>query len=540
MKIFTAFSLAFSLVNAQWPVDLQATIIRELEHLILDGSSTNLKSMISPCSQYIDSTTGKPDAKLGRQTAAEWIRTTFHDFITGNRYTLQGGLDASIGFETARDENVGDAFKDALINFSYYYSSAVSMADLVAIGTVLAAGHCGGTPVSLRGGRKDATAAGPTGVPKPQDPLQQQLIQFANAGFESRDDVIALTACGHSLGGVRKKSFPEVINGNPVGTQEGTDGRVAFDSSVNNFDNTLVKEYLTSTGLKGGPLVTTSDVTRQSDLRLYTSDQNQTMTRLSQSTEYFNNQCSALFRRMIELVPSGVRLSDPVSPSTTTNLKPYNVDLNIDWKGAMTLTGSLRYIQVAGAGAAPGSYDVKLVGRNGQVTSTQVTATKSASDTGTGLYGPTYQYKFQLKFPATTGVSGIQVGTTKFPLQDTMFVVPGLSSITPKPPAFAPSPALEVKANYAANLTVAYLSTTPPPALQATLSLPTPQTGSVAPKIDASTTLDLKLIGKTNGYGVYSGKLTKELSAKQVYGMSLDVAASGQQGGLGFYKVVRV
>ena len=453
-SILSTFSLAFSLVNGQWPVDLQATIIRELEHIALDGSSTNLKSMISPCSQYIDSTTGKADAKLGRQTAAEWIRTTFHDFITGNTFTFSGGLDASIGFELDRDENVGDAFNDALINFSYFFSSAVSMADLVALGTVLAAGHCGGTPVVMRGGRVDATQAGPTGVPKPQDPLDKQLTQFSNVNF-NRDDTIALTACGHSLGGVRKKSFPDVINGNPLGQQEGTDGRVAFDTSVSNFDNSLVKEYLGSTGQKGGPLVTTGNVEQRSDLRLYTSDQNQTMTRLSQSKDYFNNQCSGLFRRMIEQVPGGVRLTPQIDPTTTSNLKPYNLDLNIDWKGQMTLTGSLRYIQVAGSGAAPGSYAVKLVGRNGQTTATQVTATKSAADTGTGLYGPTYQYKFQLTFPASTGLSGIQVGNTKFSLQDNMFVVPGLSSMTPRPPAFQPTPALNTQAAYSANLTVA-------------------------------------------------------------------------------------
>lgn len=40
------------------------------------------------------------------------------DFVTANIYSESGGLDASIGFETGRTENVGPAFNDALTFFS--------------------------------------------------------------------------------------------------------------------------------------------------------------------------------------------------------------------------------------------------------------------------------------------------------------------------------------------------------------------------------------------------------------------------------------
>ena len=40
-----------------------------------------------------------------------------------------------------------------------------------------------------------------------------------------------------------------------------------------------VKEYLTWAGQRGGPLVTTNNITVRSDLRLYTSDDNKTMQR---------------------------------------------------------------------------------------------------------------------------------------------------------------------------------------------------------------------------------------------------------------------
>ena len=451
--LFTCLSLtSINFVNAQWPPDSNAAVTREVEHLLLDAASHNLKSMITPCDQYIDSSTGSANPKLGRQTAAEWIRTAFHDFVTANIYTETGGLDASIGFETARGENVGTAFNDALINFSYYYNAKVSMADLIALGTVLATGHCGGSHVPLRGGRTDATAAGPTGVPQPQQDLQTQLTEFSNAGF-NRDDTIALTACGHSLGGVHKKDFPDVITTGTPGTQEGSDGRVAFDETSSGFDLGTVTDYLQSKGAKGGPLVTTTNKTTQSDLRLYTSDGNNTMTRLSQSNDYFQSQCVSTFQRMIETVPGNVRLTNPVDPTTSSNLKPYNVNLNVDWKGNMVLSGYLRYVTLGTT--APGTYKVTLVGRDGKATSTSATATKSTTDTGTGIYGATYSYQFQLTFPATTGVSGIQVGSTTFPLQDTMFVTPGLSSVSPTPPAFVPTPALSATADYSANITVA-------------------------------------------------------------------------------------
>ena len=46
--------------------------------------------------------------------------------ITANIYSETGGIDASIGFETTRAENVGPAFNDALTFFSYFMSEMVT------------------------------------------------------------------------------------------------------------------------------------------------------------------------------------------------------------------------------------------------------------------------------------------------------------------------------------------------------------------------------------------------------------------------------
>lgn len=52
----------------------------------------------------------------------------------------------------------------------------------------------------LRGGRIDATEAGPTGVCGPETDLKKVLESFDTAGF-NQADTIALTACGHTMGG---------------------------------------------------------------------------------------------------------------------------------------------------------------------------------------------------------------------------------------------------------------------------------------------------------------------------------------------------
>ena len=74
------------------------------------------------------------------------------------------------------------------------------MADLIALGTVVAVGACGGPNIPFRGGRIDATSAGATGVCRPETDLKTILSDFAGAGF-SQEDAIGLTACGHSMGG---------------------------------------------------------------------------------------------------------------------------------------------------------------------------------------------------------------------------------------------------------------------------------------------------------------------------------------------------
>lgn len=204
----------------------------------------------------------------------------------------------------------------------------------------MAVGACGGPHIEMKGGRIDATAAGPPGVPEPETDLQDTLDDFSNAGFNT-DDTITLTACGHSMGGVHHSSFPQAVPASAVSSTN-TDGRIAFDETVSGFDVDTVNDYVHGTGDKGGPLVTTANKTVNSDFRLYNSDSNDTMTRLSASASYFAGQCSAILQRMIETVPQEVSLTTAVDPTATTNLRPYGIALSVNWKGTMTLTGYFR------------------------------------------------------------------------------------------------------------------------------------------------------------------------------------------------------
>lgn len=78
---FSICTVVLSFVKAQYLPDRPSLIIKELEHLYLDAASSGLISAITPCTNYVDSSTGLPGNGLGRQTAAEWIRTAFRKLL---------------------------------------------------------------------------------------------------------------------------------------------------------------------------------------------------------------------------------------------------------------------------------------------------------------------------------------------------------------------------------------------------------------------------------------------------------------------------
>ena len=325
------------------------------------------------------------------------------------------------------------------------------MADLIALGVAMSVGVCGGPPIPYSGGRIDAMGPGETGVPEPETDIKTTLDEFSGAGF-NQEDAIGLTACGHTMGGVHHSTFPQVVPDSAVGVNN-TGGRIGFDDTPANFDIHVVKQYLDGDGNRGGPLVTTANKTVQSDLRLYTSDKNATIGKLAESIETFRSTCASLFSRMINTVPKGVTLTPPIDPS---NLKYSNISLNIDWSGKMTLSAFLRYVETADAPSAPNSLPVTVIDRNGHLTGTSVQATTDHTDNSNGIFGPTYHYPFSVSFPGSSGLSGIQVGDQRFQLQDSLFLVPALSSISP---GFAAYNIIDPAHEFTFNITAAVSST---------------------------------------------------------------------------------
>ena len=104
------------------------------------------------------------------------------------------------------------------------------MADTIALGAILAVVGCGGPVVPFSVGRIDATEAGPATVPEPQQDLASHIESFRRQGF-TQSEMIALVACGHTLGGVRQADFPLIVTNDETDVQT-FDTTPAFDTAV--------------------------------------------------------------------------------------------------------------------------------------------------------------------------------------------------------------------------------------------------------------------------------------------------------------------
>jgi hypothetical protein len=267
----------------------------------------------------------------GRTAASEWVRTAFHDMATGSVFTGVGGLDASIAFEPG-GENIGAAFNTTLTTFAPFLTSRSSMADIIALGVYTAVRSCGGPVVAIRTGRKDATSSGPTGVPLPQNSLGTFINQFLRVGFNT-SEMIAVTACGHTLGGVHAVDFPQIVTAGSVPND------FAHFDTTNAFDEKVASEYVkgtTANPLVSGPCVGSG---RCSDARVYSADNNVTITAMADPST-FQQTCARVLQKMIEVVPGGTTLTDPIVPY---EVKPVGLQLNIQNDGSnIVFSGEVR------------------------------------------------------------------------------------------------------------------------------------------------------------------------------------------------------
>lgn len=140
-------------INAQTVDSLGITNyekVEAIERQLLDPFTLN--SLVSPCSVNFGD-----DPNRGEQTSAQWVRIVFHDAITkgiagpGLGYdshnnnnnnnksrddcvlTTCSGLDASISFESDREENIGVFVNITIKQFALFSSPFMSMADLIGV-----------------------------------------------------------------------------------------------------------------------------------------------------------------------------------------------------------------------------------------------------------------------------------------------------------------------------------------------------------------------------------------------------------------------
>lgn len=350
----------------------------------------------------------------GRQDAPEWIRTAFHDMITHDAEDGTGGLDGSIWFELDRSPNGGNAFNNTFGFFSGFYSIRASAADLLAMSVVVATAGCGGPKIPFRGGRIDASEAGPEGVPEAHTSLDDTLGAFEKAGL-NRSEMIAMVACGHTLGGVHSANQPEI-----VGCEADCDDDVVthFDSSYAAFDNTVVTEYLN--GTTSNPLMMASNSTLQSDRRIFGSDDNSTMNSLADQ-EVFQSTCGTLFERMINTVPAGVELSDPIE---AIDIKPYIIGLELQEDGTLEFSGRIRVLTSDGSERSGEELNVHLT-YSGHESSTEhlINTAAAVDDEGSsqGLFGETFSwFEWNSTIDAAEGISRFYVHVTTLSTNETI------------------------------------------------------------------------------------------------------------------------
>jgi hypothetical protein len=347
-----------------WPASTD-----ELEDMMFLNSGfrkSGFGEQVIPCQK---TNVGLPGSRM---SSAEWVRTAFHDMATANVFSGTGGLDASILYETGRTENVGAAFETTLSNFSPFYSTRASLADLIALGVYSATRSCGGPVVAIRAGRPDANQAGPTGVPDPRQTFDQISSAFFNFGFNTQD-MIAVTACGHSIGGVHTEDFPAVV---PPGSNPPFD-YTEMDSTMGNFDNTIAHEWLAGTTknpLAVGPSVAAG---QNSDGKIFGADGNVTMQVLTDPTTFMTT-CASVFKRMVEVVPNGVQLTPAIQPY---EVKPAELQLTLLAGGTqIQFDGYIRVRTTNRPESGIAAVQLSYKDRNGQVSANNIINTIVAGE----------------------------------------------------------------------------------------------------------------------------------------------------------------
>ncbi|PHH67654.1 hypothetical protein CDD82_1234 [Ophiocordyceps australis] len=385
-----------TLADPTWPSDVDE--VEEIMYQLTSFGARKFADAVSPCSSEASGP--------GRQNAAEWLRTAFHDMSTANSFFHVGGLDASLQYELDNGENTGPGHKTTLQFMSPYVSPRCSLSDLVAMGVYMSVRSCGGPAIPLRAGRKDATQKGPAGVPQPQNSIFTFKQQFQRMGF-TNEEMIQVTACGHTLGGVHKDEFPELMP-----TAGVTNGEASTDQTPAVFDNKVVTEYLA--GKTQNPLVVgpSAKIHKNSDSKVFNSDGNKTLEAMA-DPDQFNAVCQKVLQKMIDVVPPGVTLTDPIEPYM---VKPVKMQLTLANGGRdVVLSGYIRVRTTDMARESIKSISLTYKGRSGdaQCASASCTVTSTMQGVGRGFDDSFAFFPISATIPASSGISSFIITLNK-------------------------------------------------------------------------------------------------------------------------------
>lgn len=217
--------------------------------------------------------------------------------------------------------------------------------------------------------------------------------------------MITMVACGHTLGGIHNKDFPEITGDTTA------DVTHMFELGTSNaaFDNAVVTEYLD--GTTNNPLVAGSNDTTNSDKRVFAADGNATMKALADPAA-FQAQCADILERMINTVPSTVTLSDPIQAA---EVKPYVKNMALNSDGAIQLDGRIRLRITERQDSMNTTVHLTYADRSG-ANSSAVIETKRATlvgGTSSGLFGESFAwYEFATTLDADVGISKFHVHVT--------------------------------------------------------------------------------------------------------------------------------
>lgn len=206
--------------------------------------------------------------------------------------------------------------RSVVAQYSGFQGDGVSFADIVVLGALDAVRSCGGPIIPFYWGRTDVSSGGPTdALPEAEDSTESHVQRFARMGF-SPSDMIAMVACGHTLGGVHSANNPALTS----------QGYHHFDNTFAHFDNHVAVDHFNAASPNPlGQQWNAANPGASSDTRIFAVDGNVTIGRMAQSDEAFHHECVDAFSKMWnDAVPSSVTLKGPMQPlKVATSFRSY-------------------------------------------------------------------------------------------------------------------------------------------------------------------------------------------------------------------------